>query len=155
MRAGPVTEHHTNEIIRACPSGLAPERLKAEVLGRLGRVVPIDAVWWATADPATLLFTQAFRDGIPADTTPHFVDNGFLDDDVHKWTELAPARRGAPPRGQPPGRQPEAGGRYRDLFQPLGMGDELRVVLRAGGACWGLLCLHRGAGRPFHHPGGG
>ena len=27
MRAGPVTEHHTNEIIRACRSGLAPERL--------------------------------------------------------------------------------------------------------------------------------
>jgi hypothetical protein len=59
MRAGPVTEHHTDEIIRACRSGLAPERLKAEVLGRLCQLVPVDAVWWATADPATLLFTQA------------------------------------------------------------------------------------------------
>ena len=27
MRAGPVTEHHTNELIRACRSGLAPEGL--------------------------------------------------------------------------------------------------------------------------------
>jgi DNA-binding CsgD family transcriptional regulator len=149
MRAGPVTEHQTNEIIRACRSGLAPERLKAEVLGRLGRVVPIDAVWWATADPATLLFTQAFRDGIPADTTPYFVDNEFLDDDVNKWTELAADRRGARTLWQATGGQPEASGRYRDLFQPLGMGDELRVVLRTGGACWGLVCLHRAAGRPF------
>ena len=149
MRADPVTEHHTNEIIRACRSGLAPERLKAEVLGRLGRVVPIDAVWWATADPATLLFTQTYRDGIPADTAPYFVDNEYLDDDVNKWTELACDRRGARTLWQATGGQPEASGRYRDLFQPLGMGDELRVVLRTGGACWGLVCLHRQAGRPF------
>jgi DNA-binding CsgD family transcriptional regulator len=149
MRAGPVTEHRTNEILRACRSGLASERLKAEVLERLGRVVPVDAVWWATADPATLLFTQAYRKGIPADITPYFVDNEFLADDVNKWTELAGDRRGVRTLWQATGGQPEASGRYRDLFQPMGMGDELRVVLRTGGACWGLLCLHRAAGSPF------
>src|SRR4029453_18221712 len=138
MRAGPVTEHHTNEIIRACPSGLAPERLKAEVLGRLGRVVPIDAVWWATADPATLLFTQAFRDGIPADTTPYFVDNEFLDDDVNKWTELAADRRGARTLWQATGGQPEASGRHRALFPPLGGGA--RVWCCALGELGGGWC---------------
>ena len=26
---------------------------------------------------------------------------------------------------------------------PAGLGDELRAALRVGGACWGVLCLHR------------
>jgi hypothetical protein len=59
------------------------------VLVNLRRVVPTDAVWWATCDPATLLFTQAHRQGIPEQATPYFVSNEFLDDDVNKWAELA------------------------------------------------------------------
>ena len=137
MRAGPVAEHVTTTIITACRSGLPPERLKAEVLGRLRRLVPVDAVWWATADPATLLFTQAYREGLPAATTPYFVDNEFLADDVNKWTELNGDRGGVRSLWQATGGQPEASGRYRDLFQPLGMGDELRVVLRTGGPAGG------------------
>jgi DNA-binding CsgD family transcriptional regulator len=149
MRAGPVTEHLTTAIITACRSSLEPERLKAEVLGRLRRVVPIDAVWWATADPATLLFTQAYREGIPEETTPYFVDNEFLGDDVNKWTELAHDPAGVRTLFGATSGEPRASARYRELFGPLGMGDELRAVLRTGGACWGLLCLHRQAGRPF------
>src|SRR6266542_871860 len=37
-------------------------------------------------------------------------------------------------------------------MRPLGLGDELRAALRAGGACWGLMCLHREAGRPSYTP---
>jgi DNA-binding CsgD family transcriptional regulator len=42
-----------------------------------------------------------------------------------------------------------ASARYRDIFRPLGLGDELRAVLSVGGACWGYICLHREAGAPF------
>jgi DNA-binding CsgD family transcriptional regulator len=43
----------------------------------------------------------------------------------------------------------QASARYRDLFKPLGFGDELRAVLRTGNDCWGLVCLHREAGGNF------
>jgi DNA-binding CsgD family transcriptional regulator len=43
----------------------------------------------------------------------------------------------------------ETSARYRDIFRPLGFGDELRAVFRVGGACWGYMCLHREAGAPF------
>ncbi len=65
----------TASVIAVCRQGHPPDRLKAEVLARLRRVVPVDALWWATSDPSTLLFTQAFREGIPDELVTCFVDN--------------------------------------------------------------------------------
>jgi DNA-binding CsgD family transcriptional regulator len=39
--------------------------------------------------------------------------------------------------------------RYRDIFEPLGLEDELRVVLRSRGSVWGFMCLHREQGSAF------
>jgi DNA-binding CsgD family transcriptional regulator len=36
-----------------------------------------------------------------------------------------------------------ASARYRDVMQPLGLGDELRAAVRSGPTCWGVMCLHR------------
>jgi DNA-binding CsgD family transcriptional regulator len=149
MGDSPGARHHTAAIITTCRSGLAPQQLKGQVLARLRRVVPVDAVWWATCDPATLLFTQAYREGIPERTTPYFIGNEFLAADVNKWAELACDPGGVRSLAQATGGDLEASPRYREVFQPLGMADELRAVLRAGGACWGLMCLHRETGRLF------
>lgn len=65
----------TASVIAVCRQGHPPDRLKAEVLARLRRVVPVDALWWATSDPSTLLITQAFREGIPDELVTCFVDN--------------------------------------------------------------------------------
>lgn len=139
----------TASIIAVCHQGHPPDRLKAEVLTRLRRVVPVDALWWATTDPSTLLFTQAFREGIPDHLIPHFVDNEFGATDVNQWTTLALDREGVTTLARATGGDLEASARYRDLFQPLGLGDELRAVLRTGDACWGLMCLHRESGHGF------
>src|ERR1700733_7013293 len=89
MKPGPVLENLVAAVAESCRSGLDPGSLRAEVLPRLRRAVPIDALWWATVDPATLLFTQAYREEIPEETGPYFVENEFLHDDVNKWTDLA------------------------------------------------------------------
>jgi DNA-binding CsgD family transcriptional regulator len=136
-------------IVAVCRQGHPPERLKAEVLARLRRVLTVDALWWATSDPATLLFTQAFREGIPDRAIPFFVENEFGGQDVNQWTELAQDRGGVSTLARATSGGPEASARFRDLFQPLGLGDELRAVLRTGDACWGLMCLHRAAGTVF------
>jgi DNA-binding CsgD family transcriptional regulator len=139
----------TASIIGVCRQGHAPDRLKAEVLTRLRRVVPVDALWWATSDPATLLFTQAYREGLPDESIAYFVDNEFSGDDVNQWTTLARDRGGVTTLAHVTGGVLESSARYRDVFQPMGLGDELRAVLRTGDACWGLMCLHREAGRGF------
>jgi DNA-binding CsgD family transcriptional regulator len=146
---GPALENLTGSIVGICRSGLAPAALRDRVLARLRRAVPFDASFWATADPATLLFTQPHQEEIPASTIPSFIQNELLDDDVNKWTALAGDRRGVRTLAEATGGDLGASPRYRDILRPLGFGDELRAVFRTGGACWGYMCLHREAGAAF------
>ena len=149
MKAGPAVENVVAAIAESCRSGLEPAALRSAVLPRLRRAVPIDALWWATVDPATLLFTQTYREEIPAETGPYFVENEFLRDDVNKWTEVARAPRGVRTLLEATENEPTRSARYRDVFAPLGLEDELRAVLQTRGATWGFLCLHRERGSAF------
>jgi DNA-binding CsgD family transcriptional regulator len=111
--------------------------------------VPVDALWWATVDPATSLFTQAYREELPEAAAPYFVENEFLADDVNKWTRLARDGVGVRTLLDATGGRPSDSARYRDIFQPLGLEDELRAVLRTRGVSWGYMCLHRESNSSF------
>ncbi len=89
MLTGPAADNLVAAVASACRSGLDADALRAAVLPRLRKAVPVDALWWASADPATLLFTRSYREELPADSGPYFVANEFLHQDVNKWTELA------------------------------------------------------------------
>jgi len=149
MRRGAALESLTSAIVEACRSGLAPEALRDRVLGRLRRAVPFDAAFWATVDPTTLLFTYGHQVEIPHETVPYFIQNEYLDTDVNKWTALASDRLGVGTLAQATGGDLDTSARYREIFRPLGFGDELRAALRIGGVCWGYMCLHREAGATF------
>jgi DNA-binding CsgD family transcriptional regulator len=149
VKQGPALENLTGAIAEVCRSGLCPDLLRKRVLPRLRRAVPFDAAFWSTVDPATLLFTQAHQEEIPPDTIPYFVENEFLVDDVNKFTALARDRGGVRTLVEATEGDIEASSRYREIFRPLGLGDELRAVLRVGDVCWGYICLHREAGTPF------
>lgn len=149
MRSPAGLENLIDAIAERCRSGLDPDSFRAHVLPRLRRAVPIDALWWTSVDPSTLLFTGAHREEIPAETGPYFVENEFLRDDVNKWTELARGRDGARTLIQATAGRPTESSRYREIFEPLGLEDELRVVMRARGVTWGFMCLHRERGSPF------
>ena len=97
----------------------------------------------------TLLFTAPHQEDIPPDTVPYLLRNEFLDDDVNKFARLAREPAGADTLAHVTAGDMDASARHRDIFRPLGLGDELRAVLRCGGACWGCLCLHREAGAAF------
>lgn len=149
MISGPALENLTAAVVRLCRSGLDPDRLRTEVLPRVRSAVPIDALWWSAVDPATLLFTRAYREELPAESGPYFVANEFLQHDVNKWTELARDRDGVRTLMQATNSQPATSRRYQDIFAPLGLQDELRAVLRQRGQCWGYICLHREGPQQF------
>jgi DNA-binding CsgD family transcriptional regulator len=110
----------------------------------LRRVVPFDAAFMATVDPDTLLFTNAFADDALAESGPLFLDNEFgVDADVNRFVDLARARNPVASLDEATKGERAVSPRWREIMDPLGMGDELRVAFRVDGTAWGFLCLHR------------
>ena len=138
-----VARRAEQEIMRLCYAGLDSRKLRVEALRRLRRVVPVDAAFCATVDPATLLFTGSMTEEIPEFATPAFLANEFLQDDVTKFVALAQATRPVQSLYAATRGEPTLSPRYREILAPIGFGDELRAALRIGGVTWGVLCLHR------------
>jgi DNA-binding CsgD family transcriptional regulator len=130
-------------IERLSGEGLDLPEFHGELLGRLRSLLSVDAAFFATVDPVTLLFIWARADEPLAQDTPLFLDNEFAREDVNKFAELAvaPDAIGSIDHATQGDRQASA--RYREVLSPLGLGDEVRLALVSGGWCWGVLCLHR------------
>jgi DNA-binding CsgD family transcriptional regulator len=136
------------DIVRLCHAGLDSRTLRVEALRRLRAVVPLDALFCATVDPATLLFTGSVVEEIPEHATHAFLANEFLDDDVNKFVHLARAVHPVQRLYEATQGAPERSPRYREILAPMGLGDELRAALRVGPVTWGVVCLHRGLRGP-------
>jgi DNA-binding CsgD family transcriptional regulator/GAF domain-containing protein len=136
-----------DRLVQWCATAADVALFSEGLFERLATVVPYDGGFLAAVDPATLLYTRAFRRDMPTESSAAFLRSELGPDDVNQLRQLVrrPGHLGwldAATRGDRMTAQ-----RYRDAMQPYGLGDELRVALFADGTCWGLLCLHRAAGR--------
>ncbi len=134
------------DIVRHCHQGLDVERLRGQVLRLLRRLMPIDAAFFATADPETLLFTGGYAEEPLGAATQMFLANEFGCDDVNKFASLATSATSVATLDWATRRDRMSSLRSRDIMLPLGLGDELRAALIVGSECWGYLCLHRDDG---------
>src|SRR5918996_4311193 len=89
MDRGRSVERTRQEIVRLSHAGLDSRTFRVEAVRHIRKVIPVDVSFFATADPATLLFTSAVVDDILARATPQFIENEFLKDDSVKFTRLA------------------------------------------------------------------
>jgi DNA-binding CsgD family transcriptional regulator len=147
-----VAERARQQIIRLCHAGLDSRALRVETLRALRQVVPLDVAFFATTDPATVLFTGAVTDDVLHRATPYFLENEFLQDDVNKFADLARASRRVSGLGEATHGELERSPRYRDILAPRALGDELRAALTVGSLCWGVMCLHRERSSPNFTP---
>ena len=130
-------------MLRKCHLGLEVADLQRRVLRSLRGLMPVDAAFFATADPGTLLFTGSYSEEPLLAAAPLFLDNEFGAADVNRFSSLA---RSVPSVASLDGvthHRRFASPRYREIMRPLGLGDELRAALVTGSECWGYLCLHR------------
>ncbi|WP_308646499.1 LuxR C-terminal-related transcriptional regulator [Nocardia cyriacigeorgica] len=137
------TTRAVHDLVRHCHGGLDPLELPQQLLRSVRRLLPVDAAFFATADPATLLFTGSYAEQPLDSVAPLFLDNEFSGNDVNRFAALALSPTHVASLDAATHFDRAASGRYRDIMRPLGLGDELRAALVAGSHCWGYLCLHR------------
>jgi DNA-binding CsgD family transcriptional regulator len=137
------TARREADLVRRCYAGASPGTFRTDMIRALHALLPLDAVFFATADPATLLFTSAVAEEPLGAATSQFLDNEFGDADVNKFQSLAVARRKVATLDTATRGNRSDSPRYRDIMAPNGLGDELRAALVTPSGCWGYLCLHR------------
>jgi DNA-binding CsgD family transcriptional regulator len=152
MKGSRSAERIRQEVIRLCHAGLDSRTLRVESVRCLRKLIPVDASFFATADPATLLFTSAVVDDVLARATLQFVENEFLKDDSVKFARLARGRSPVDSLGVATKGQLASSPRYHEILAPMDLGDELRAALVVGSKCWGFMCLHRERSSPNFTP---
>jgi hypothetical protein len=110
-------------------------------------MLDVDAIFFATADPATLLFSSMFQTDPLTVAADQFLDNELAEDDVNKFHSLASGSRHVSTLDWATRGDRTSSARYREIMAPLGLGDELRAALVTPSGCWGYLCLHRAGSR--------
>jgi DNA-binding CsgD family transcriptional regulator len=102
-----------------------------------------------TTDPTTLLITGAVGENLPTsdpDLAAEFFRIEYSGDDFINFSDLARTGTKVGVLSEATGDNLELSPRWRVLFGPAGLGDQLRAVCATGSSCWGYLALHRKSG---------
>jgi hypothetical protein len=120
-------------------------RASTEALTGVG---PYDfAPCWFTLDPASLLVTSHFDEGVP-ELPDQWLLHEYYQDDVNKLADVARSRRGISTLHEATGGDPTSSPRWH-FNMTLGGDQELIAALRTpAGEVWGALGLYREPGQP-------
>ena len=70
----PMSVQAESDLVRHCSDGLPVDALRTQLLSSIRRLMPVDAAFFATADPETLLFTGGYAEdplrGATASSSP-------------------------------------------------------------------------------------
>ncbi len=112
-----------------------------------GAVPYHDAPCWYTLDPASLLVTSHFHEGLD-ELPPEWFANEYYADDVNKLADVARSERGVSTLHEATGGDPASSPRWH-FNMTMGGDQELVVALRTStGEAWGGLGLYRAPGAP-------
>jgi DNA-binding CsgD family transcriptional regulator len=103
---------------------------------------------WSTHDPATGLFTSCTMSGVPKDPVgeARLFRCEFTAGEPSSYRSLIGGHASAAILSQVTDGDLERSRRFREIFAPVGVTDELRAVLWADGTAWGSATLMRAGG---------
>ena len=103
---------------------------------------------WYTLDPASLLVTSHFHEGLD-ELPPEWLAHEYYEDDVNKLADVARSERGVSTLHEATGGDPASSPRWY-FNMKMGGDQELIAALRTpSGDAWGALGLYREPGAPL------
>ena len=144
-----VRQRAGDKLARLAGNGLDLVRFWREATEVLAGAVPhYWAPCWYTLDPASLLVTSHFQEGI-AELPPDWLLGEYYGDDVNKLADIASSERGISTLHDATGGDPASSPRWH-ANMALGGDQELIAALRTpAGEVWGALGLYREPGQPM------
>ncbi|MEJ2857934.1 MULTISPECIES: helix-turn-helix transcriptional regulator [unclassified Saccharothrix] len=133
------------EVAALASAGLGVAELHTAAIELVDRVVPTELTCWASLDPDTVVISSMTSGAarIPQRFEPLLATFEYDGRQPHAFAELARRPVPAARLSELPDRDRARSGRLNEVWRPLGLAHELRVVFRVDGACWGAAGLVR------------
>ena len=113
-----------------------------------GTVPHFWAPCWYTLDPASLLVTSHFQEGL-SEFPAEFLVSEYYEEDVHQLADVARSDRGISTLYEATGGDPASSARWH-VNMTMGGDQEMIAALRSpAGDVWGALGLYREPGQPM------
>jgi DNA-binding CsgD family transcriptional regulator len=106
-----------------------------------------DKPCWYTLDPASLLITSHYHDGLPA-YPPEMLRHEYYSDDVNHISDVVRSASGLSTLHEATGGDPTSSPSWH-MNMAMGGDQEMIVALRTRGAVWGAVGLYRALGEPM------
>ena len=106
-----------------------------------------DKPCWYTLDPASLLITSHYHDGLPQFPS-ELLNHEYYGDDVHQIAGVVRSQPGISTLHEATGGDPSSSSRWH-MNMEMGGDQEMIAALRTGGAAWGAVGLYRAPGEPM------
>jgi DNA-binding CsgD family transcriptional regulator len=138
------------DITALATEGLTVSELHAAAINVIEARVGTDLTCWATIDPETLVISTMTggEAKIPSEYEPRLAEAEYSGEEPHTFAGLAQRRQSIARLSDLPDRDRDRSSRLSEVWRPLGLDQELRVMFILDGACWGGAGLVR-AGRDF------
>jgi DNA-binding CsgD family transcriptional regulator len=138
------------DIAALAAAGLSVSELHAAAIRVIGDEVSADLTCWAAIDPETLVISTMVsgETRIPPEYEPRLAEAEYSTDEPHTFAVLALRKEPVAKLSDLPDRERDRSARLNNVWRPLGLNRELRVLFLADGACWGAAGMVR-AGHDF------
>ena len=142
------THRARRDIAALAASGMGVSELHAAAIDVIARHVGTELTCWATIDPETLVISTMTNGPtrIPAEYEPRLAESEYGPEQPHSFAGLA--RRGSTVAklSDLAERDRQRSARLQNVWRPLGVDQELRLMFLADGACWGAAGMVRSGG---------
>jgi DNA-binding CsgD family transcriptional regulator len=138
--------HARRDVADLAASGPGLSDLHAAAIERISRDVSTDLTCWATIDPETLVISTMTSGAtrIPARYNSLLADAEYSADQPHTFAAMAQRKEVVMRLSDVELGEKSHSARFQNVWRPLGMNQELRVLFVSDGACWGAAGMVRG-----------
>ena len=133
------------EIAALAASGLGVSDLHAAAIRVIDDKVCSELTCWATIDPEMLAISMmtSGEAQTPPEYEPLLAESEYSADEPHRFATLVLRKESMAKLSDMPDRDRNRSLRFNNVWRPLGVDQELRVLFLADGTCWGAAGMVR------------
>jgi len=138
------------DIAALAAAGLGVSELHAQAIRVIENQVRTEMTCWAAIDPETLVISTMTNGEtqIAPEYEPRLAESEYSAEEPHTFATLAKRKEAVAKLSDMPDGQRRRSARLNNVWRPLGLDQECRVMFLTDGVCWGGAGMVR-AGRDF------